>query len=412
MNYNRILRATNFLFICAGYQVQWFSVATRIFKLHAAPVIYLILLTFWYAACFREHFLDSSIFGFLKMIVPALHNIIRFHLLMGLKIWIFVIFEMRYITKALNDFIKILPSQTNFKWSWKDLNAFIWLFSGLLINMGFAFYIMFEMEFMLPTMNQIMHASALFLPHFALACSFKVLNLASLVSKSELESIHSKINDVIQNDSPIRKKDSERENGVELSSQPSTDLEIKIPDLETLQLLVRKLQGLVSTTSNINQVIQKQMLFLFVMNSISMLGAGYIIVYYNSKWHLILEGPLGNSLYAFNVGVFVFIFWDYFCICFVNYSLESVKFKFLKDVIEILRRKLPLEEDKRIALKDMKKILKNNFNMRIFFRMPIIWQTLFTVNILVGLAIALFICFHYLNDNIENLEAEMNMDEE
>ncbi|XP_055919592.1 uncharacterized protein LOC129951467 [Eupeodes corollae] len=419
MNYNRIIRASNFLFVFCGYQCQWFNVEDRKCKLNVVSVIYAILLAFWYAACFRQHFLDSSIFNFLISTIPILHTIIRMHLLIGLKTWLFVIFEMKHVTKALNNLIKTLPPQTYFSWCWEDIKVYIWLFSGLLINFGFALYIMIELEFRLPTLNQVMHGSALFLPHFALACSFKVLNLASLFARSELQSIHSKLNCDIKTESTSQKKTIESltdnsQNSVELSGVPPqiSGIAIQIPDLETLQMLVKRLEGLALATRTIDHTIQKQMIFLFLMNSLSLLGASYSIVYYKSTWHLILDESVGNCLYVFNVGIFVFIFWDLFSLCVVNYIFEKERNYFLKDVIQILRSKLPLEDDKRVLLRDVKYLLKNNFCMQIFFNMSIKWQTLVMINALVGLAISIFITFHYLDDNIENLETQINADED
>lgn len=313
MNYQRILRITNYYLFAVGYQIRFYNPKQKTFTCSLWALMGFVITALTYGICFQHHFEVSSILKITHDVSPFLGHLIRLQVLLGVKGYIFCIIQWKQINNVSNNLLGLLPENVfdyeDTKWKRSELIYYFALFSTLVVAFVIGLYIAIEMKFELPPLDTIMIAVALFVPHLMLSGSLKIYLLSLWFIRQEFINMISdfKIGSTLD------------------------DLNLNVKIIQRLNSISAKFQS-ISTT------IQKHLLVYFGLNFNALLYSTYSIFYFEKLWYILFEGRYKRIFYAANSLIYISIFLDYillmvFKVCMdtqVSFNVKQYQFILFK----------------------------------------------------------------------------------
>lgn len=308
MNLERIFRITSFYYLITGYQIRWFDRKASRYNLTPWCVIYFLLLTLIYLICFAHHFENSALLKIVSDISPFLKNLIRFHVLLSLKTFVFFISEWKNISKINNGLVRLLNVSLKNKENCdkQELLAYVLFFITFIIFFGFGLYIAIELNFELPPIDHIMINVALFLPHFIIAGSLRFYSLTLWLLKIELLSIKQLLRDTLNSTA---------------NQTGCTVIEISNPAFDTTtnsnklcgfyNQLLQRVSSMGNYLQAFDSVFQRQLGILISLNFNCVLAGFYSRLYFEKSWHVLFTNRIHRVFYAANSAIFACILVDY-----------------------------------------------------------------------------------------------------
>ncbi|XP_058976650.1 uncharacterized protein LOC131801727 [Musca domestica] len=431
MNYQRILRIASGYLLFTGYQIRTLDVKSQRYRVSLWSVLYFVGLLVIYLICFGHHFEESALLKITFDLSPFLKHLLLFQIWLGLKTFVFCMIEWTFLTKVFNGLLAVLVgtkapqnASTAKKVIREELLTYLIFFSTLLVAFAFGLYIAIEMKFVLPPMDHIMIALALFIPHFMVAGALRFHTLSLWLLRTKLseykdqliiqDPISQKSNVIVEIINPVLKKDLE-ENRNPNEGFSSMDEIIKNDELEVNKTPVEDItpmdiyryvsegvNGIARYLSSTNKILQRQLLILNGLNYNCLLYGIYTKLYFEKSWHLIFTDRNRRVFYAANSVIFVCIFLDYLLLTMTLLSFRKTKSGFYKMINKKIETKT-LSEDKLTILKDLKRGLKKEMNLKLFNIVDFkIWNFVI-IQLLMLLSIAVTVLYQYFNDQIVEL---------
>ncbi|XP_011205598.2 uncharacterized protein LOC105227787 [Bactrocera dorsalis] len=410
MNWQRVLGITNGFLLLTGFQLHSFEAKTQRFHISLWGLANFTALTLFYVICFNQHFSRSPLLKIFHDVSPFFWQLIRVHLLLGLKIYIYRIFTMAVVGRACNGISGVCTRVFAHKFKLEEAFAYILVFSTFAISLCFAVYIAYEMQFELPPWDNIFVSFGLFIPHFALAGALKLYTLNCWLLREELRQLKVGLQDMLMEQ--LTTDVHSVENGIEMSTSVSaTNACVKIPAnnmQKELAQYLKRFEQLAAEVELVSAALSKDMLLLFLMNSICLLAGVYALVYFQTSWHLLFSPPWNRIFYASNIAIYVLIFWDYTCLCTSIWLLNKVKIQIL-DVVQVaIKSKARFEKAARALLKDIRSALAIELRLTLFKLVEVNACSLIMVHVIVGIIISLVVVYQYLSDQIISIHAQLD----
>ncbi|XP_067634040.1 uncharacterized protein Grl40a [Eurosta solidaginis] len=401
MDYNRILRITNCFLVITGFQLHTFESSTGRFLFSLWALMNFIVLTLFYTICVNQHFTQSPLLKIFNDLSPFFWKLIRLHLLLGVTVYIFRIFQMPGIGRSCNSISSWTTRTRPRKCAIAKAFAYFLFFSTFFISLCFAVYIAYEMKFKMPPWDNIFISLGLFIPHFTLAGALKLYTLNCWLMQDELSQVKLELADVLSYQFPI-----------EIYNEVSTRNDVvKITEINVQKLLEQhynRLLQLASELQLLNVTLEKDLLLLLVMNSICLLAAVHTLVYFQTSWYLFLSPSWKRIFYAENVAVYVLISWDYLCLCISVGFFNKLKWQILERIERALRSKKYLASTCYANLKDVRYLLTFALRLRLFNIVDINSANLIMMHVILGIIISIFVIYHYLNDQIVSIAEQVD----
>ncbi|KQS61781.1 uncharacterized protein LOC26526310 [Drosophila erecta] len=394
MNNSRILRTTNVVLLLMGYQRHWFEKKEHRFRLSIPSVLYIFFLGVVYAACFSQHFdTSSSTLKVLKDTSPFLFGLIRMHLVLGAKAFLYAVYSSVKAVSAVNRLLEALPIR-NSEFKKDEALAYVLLSSTFVILCSFAIYIAYEMKFEPPPLQDAMLGMALFFPHLILAGSVRLYIVLSWLSRGQLKDL---------------KKNVEEELSVNLTmdtaNTASTSVTVFTKSLENLKT---KLETLGANFFIFAQSLKHSVMFLFAMHANCLLGGIYSLTYYWNTWYVLFEDRKRRIFYAANASIYACIASDYICLMVVLFTMENERRNFIEAIDFLLAQRKLLSKKLRPIAKDLRGVLKTKVCFK--FDKPV-QSNICYVCLMVSaqvIIITLIVTVRYLNDEILLLKEEIS----
>lgn len=310
MNIERIIRVTSCYLFLTGYQIRWYDRKTLHYRLPIFGVLYFLILLILYLICFCHHFESSSVLKVLLDISPFLKHLVRFHVLLGLKVYVFCMIEYKNLAKIFNGLIRIFTETIQCRKSFdpKETVVYLLFFFTLMVALSFGLYIAIEMKFEIPPLDHIMIGVALLMPHLTLAGCLRLYTLGLWLIKREIATILTIL------------KAQEEENDLS-TTECITIVEIVNPvfnnnsSVATLygfyEKIVKRVEVVTDYLKIFDKILQRQLSILVGMNFNCMLAGVYSHVYFKNTWNVLFTDRNRRIFYAANSAIFVCILVDY-----------------------------------------------------------------------------------------------------
>ncbi|XP_011181574.2 uncharacterized protein LOC105211693 isoform X2 [Zeugodacus cucurbitae] len=413
MNWERVLGITNAFLVLTGFQLHSFESKTQRYHISLWSLVNFVVLTLFYIVCINQHFMHSPLLKIFYDVSPFFWQLIRAHLMLGVKIYIFRLFSMAAVGRACNGISSVCNRVFAHKFSLEEVFAYFLVYSTFGISLCFAAYIAYEMEFKLPPWDNIFISFGLFIPHFALAGALKLYTLNCWLLREELRQLKVGLQDMLMEHLTTDVKIVE--NGIEMTASVSTtNACVKMPANNLQKELAQyheRFEEVAAEVELVSGALNKEMLLLLVMNSTCLLAGVYSLVYFQTSWHLFFSPPWKRIFYASNIAIYVLISWDYICLCTSVWLLNKVKNQIL-DVVQVaIKSKTRFEKAARTLLKDIRNVLSIELRLTLFNLAEVNAWSLIMVHVVVGLIISLVVVYQYLNDQIVLIQAQLDTDD-
>ncbi|KAM7343039.1 gustatory receptor-like 40a isoform 2-T2 [Cochliomyia hominivorax] len=309
MNLERIIRITSGYLFLTGYHIRWYDCKSLHYRLTIWAIPYFLIIYLIYLICLCHHFERSAMLKIFLDISPFLSNLVRMHVLLGLKVFIFCLIEWKDLTKIFNNLIRLTGDAIKREKSFDRWEGLVYLifFSTLMVVLGIGLYIAIEMNFELPPMDHIMIAMALFIPHFTLAGCLRLYSLGLWLIGRELEILTKYL------------KDQEKCENRELITE--VVIEIVNPVLRENSIntnlsgfygtVCKRLEVIVDFMKLFESVLQRQLGVLIGLNFNCILAGAYGRVYFANSWYILFTQRNRRIFYASNSAIFICILMDY-----------------------------------------------------------------------------------------------------
>nr|XP_014086100.1 uncharacterized protein LOC106614731 [Bactrocera oleae] len=410
MNWPRVLDITNSFLLFTGFQLHSFDLKTQRYHISLWGLANFTALTLFYVICINQHFTRSPLLKIFHDVSPFFWQLIRAHLLLGLKIYIFRIFTMVAVGRACNGISGVCTRVFAHKFKLKEAFAYILVFSTFAISLCFGAYIAYEMEFEMPPWDNIFVSFGLFIPHFAVAGALKLYTLNCCLLREELRQLKMGLQDMLMEQLTTDVKSVE--NGIEMTASVSaTNVCVKMKAMnfqKELAQYLKRFEQLAAEVKLVSVALGKDMLLLLLMNCTCLLAGVYSLVYFQTSWHLLFSPQWKRIFYASNIAIYVLISWDYICLCTSVWLFNKVKNQIL-DVVQVaIKSKARFEKAAYALLKDIRNVLTTELRLTLFKLVEINASNLIMLHVIVGIIISLVVVYQYLIDQIISIHAELD----
>ncbi|XP_017486114.1 PREDICTED: uncharacterized protein LOC108374642 [Rhagoletis zephyria] len=411
MNWQRILRISNYFLLLTGFQLHCFEPRTQRYHLSIWGIVNFIVLTLFYTICVNQHFINSPLLKIFHDVSPFFWHLIRVQLMLGLKIYIFRIFTMAEVGRACNSIARLSSRPFALKFSMEEAFAYFLIFSTFLISLCFALYIAYEMEFKLPPWDNIFISFALFIPHFAVAGALKLYTINCWFLRENLRHLKTDVEDILGMEQLVtgeKSADDKIEMDVNISATNTYVIKPASDILKQLEVHQNKIEQLADNVQLASVALEKELLLLLLMNSSCLLAGVYSLVYFKTSWHLFFSPSWKRIFYAANIAIYVLIFWDYLCLCTSVSFYNKVKLQILERIQVTLKSGNMMEKRARAALKAIRDVLTLELRLRLWNGVKVNATNLLMVHILLGLTISVVVMYQYINDQIISIVTRLD----
>lgn len=319
MNNIRVLRWSNLLLLLTGYQMHWFDRKSQTYRISLGWALNVLGLACTYVSCFTEHFQASTVLKVMQDASPFLYGLMRMQLFLGAKAFCYAIYASWRAVGVANELTESLPSSgvaRRCSWPVEELVAYFLLLSTNFTLFFFCLYIGYEMNFELPSLQDAMIGTALFLPHLILAGSVRFYCTLAWITRTRLRQLKDQLDELLSQS--LAKTELQLVGGTSLAvtahAAPS--------GTDSMQCLSEQLQQLGTRFGACFDSLQRSLLLLLGLNGNGLLFGVYAHVYYNSTWHLLFTERNQRVFYASNALIFACIACDYLCLLLVQLCLE------------------------------------------------------------------------------------------
>ncbi|CAD7076677.1 unnamed protein product [Hermetia illucens] len=294
MNTSRALRVANGVFILWGYQLHAYDRKAKDFRISVLSVIFFLGYLAWYTACVCKYFFDDAfILVLLEGVSPFLYDCLRIHLLFGIKITVLMLIEAKSIAKASTHLCQAFGNSSSTRFTLTELVIYFILFINPLLNIVLGIY---DVSMLRPKhfhADRIMILSAVYLPHFSLACALKYLCIVIWLITQDLITLLVDLQLVLmRSDSKSLVSMITIEEPISMTAFEMTPRQQHDPCPLDRSIDLNRILGRVKTIQlisiEVNRVIQKQLNALVIISALVFIEASYAFMYYDLVWNEVL----------------------------------------------------------------------------------------------------------------------------